>query len=430
MRLDNGLPVTTTDKGVAAAISAFEAELLVYGQNASLILEGAAADPDCALGQALAAALHLFTLSPAGVAQAAPFIARADARAATATPRERALIAAIAAWHAGDPARAIRLHAYLAANWPRDLIAGKIAQFHLLNRGDFTAMRRLTGQLLAANPDRSHVLGMHAFALEQSGDLAEAERAGRTAAALAFDPWAEHAVAHVLDSHGRASDGVAWMRGRSDGWAACSSFLYTHNWWHTALFHIDIGDAEAALALFDARVWGVRKGYAQDQVNAVSLLARLEICGVRVGARWSDVADHLAGRTADHLNAFVDLHYLYGLARAGRETAVAELIASLDERAGRSSDPAWRLVAPLAGAALAAHARRRYALAADLMARARPRLQCLGGSHTQRDLFELVYLDSVMRADPTRTVPSSPPTSRWWRRLGLPVAPNLLAGTP
>ena len=98
--------------------------------------------------------------------------------------------------------------------------------------------------------------------------------------------------------------------------------MYTHNWWHAALFRLDMDDAAASLALFDTRVWGVRKTYVQDQVNAVSLLSRLELRGVDVGDRWTDVAAHVLPRIHDRQNAFLDLHYLYALARAGEIDAV------------------------------------------------------------------------------------------------------------
>jgi len=38
---------------------------------------------------------------------------------------------------------------------------------------------------------------------------------------------------------------------------------YTHNWWHTALFYLEKGDADRTLDLFDQRVWGFRKEHTQ-----------------------------------------------------------------------------------------------------------------------------------------------------------------------
>ena len=105
-----------------------------------------------------------------------------------------------------------------------------------------------------------------------------------------------------------------------------SQWVRTHNWWHLALFHLELGDDAAALRLYDQEVWGVDKTYAQDQVGAVSLLARLELSGMAVGERWAELAEHLAPRVADQVQPFLDMQYLYGLARAGRPEAQALMI--------------------------------------------------------------------------------------------------------
>jgi hypothetical protein len=76
-----------------------------------------------------------------------------------------------------------------------------------------------------------------------------------------------------------------------------------------------------ALDLYDRHVWGVVKSYSQDQIGAVSLLTRLELAGVDVGERWRELGDHLAQRSADLVQPFLTLQYLYGLARAGRPEA-------------------------------------------------------------------------------------------------------------
>ena len=41
------------------------------------------------------------------------------------------------------------------------------------------------------------------------------------------------------------------MEGHSNLWDDCCSFMYTHNWWHTALFYLDRGaDEKGILFLF------------------------------------------------------------------------------------------------------------------------------------------------------------------------------------
>lgn len=394
----NGLGMSTDSAAAAAAVDGLERELLRYGKNAWVILKAIDADPGFALAHALAAALHLFAMSPAAAARARPLAARAMALGRKASERERLLVEAIAAWASGDLAAALARHEAIAERWPQDLLSAKIALYHQLNAGDLPAMLRLTRRLVAANPSASHVLGMHAFALEQNGDLAGAERAGREAAAIDFDPWAQHAVAHVLDSSDRLAEGADWMAAHAASWEACSSFLYTHNWWHAALFHLGLGDAPQALAIFDEHVWAVRKDYCQDQLNAVSLLARLELAGANVGDRWDEVAAQLAGRTRDQVNSLFDLHYVYCLARAGRDAEVLDLLAHLQRRSRPLEPSVWREVTPVAAHALVAHARGRYDAAAGLLRRVRSRLGGVGGSHTQRALFELIYRDSERRA--------------------------------
>ena len=243
---------------------------------------------------------------------------------------------------------------------------------------------------------------MHAFALEQAGEVAAAERLGRRAATMNVDPWAHHAVAHALDTTGRAAEGREWMRANATAWDDCSSFLYTHNWWHAALFEIDLGDHEAALRLFDGRVWGVRRDSCQDQVNAVSLLVRFGLLGLDVGARWEDLAPHLERRIGDRANPFLDLHYAYGLARAGRDVAVERQLRGLSGMAsgGDPRERERRGAAALAARGMAAHARGDHATAALLLRTAGPAIQSFGGSRTQRRLFDLVREDSVGRLGP------------------------------
>lgn len=402
LRDAEGHPVSTDSADAVAAIDRFAAEVLSHGKHAAAILDGVAADPGCALAQAYAGALYLFLQTAEGHAKAAPFLARAQALVGTATPRERAVVAALAAWGRGDRAAALAGHDQAARSWPRDLLQAKLAQIHQLNAGDRAGLRDTACQVLAANRDRGHAWGLAAFGLEQAGETAAAEAHGRQAVALEpADGWAHHAVAHVLDGAGRAAEGAAWMAAHAPAWDRCSSFMYTHNWWHTALLHIRLGRPDLALALWDGRVWGVRKAYVQDQVNAVSLLSRLELAGVAgTAGRWRDVAAHARARIHDHQNGFLDLHILYAVARAGEDAAVAGMLASLRDHAASlpgAEGALWRGVALPAARALAAHAGGDPGTAARLLGPLLPALGRLGGSTAQQHWFTLLYQDSLAR---------------------------------
>jgi hypothetical protein len=231
--------------------------------------------------------------------------------------------------------------------------------------------------------------------------LEQAEAAARKAIEMRRkEPWAHHALAHVMLTQGRVREGRAFLQDVSATWTGLNSFMVTHNWWHEALFALELDRHDEVLGLYDRQVWGVVKDYTQDQINAVSLLARLELAGVDVGARWEDLGDYLAARLQDHVLPFLDLHYLYGLARAGR--AEADILMRNIERHTASvpddDKAAWQSVCVPASRGLLAHARGDYARAVDELGQAMPRLAEIGGSHAQRDLFGQVRLDALVRS--------------------------------
>ena len=353
--------------------------------------------------QACHAALQMFAESREAAAHARPHMARALAGARLANAREQGFIAAVAAWVAGDLRGAIRLHEAQARAFPRDLASLKLGQYHCFNLGDCAGMLRLA---LAALPHAAEVPQLHgmlAFGYEQCHLMREAEASARRAVAMApggKEPWGHHALAHVMLTEGRLREGLAFMQEASGTWTALNSFMLTHNWWHLALFLIDLDRGDEALAVYDRHCWGVVKEYSQDQIGAVSLLARLELAGVDVGARWQDVAGHLAARTQDHVLPFLDLQYLYGLARAGRPEADV-LLAHMEAfapGAPEATRAAWQRVCVPAAHGLLAHARGQHARAAEALGAALPRMIEIGGSHAQRDLFGQVWLDALVRS--------------------------------
>jgi hypothetical protein len=79
-----------------------------------------------------------------------------------------------------------------------------------------------------------------------------AEDFGRRAVATnPRDPWAIHAVAHVMEMQGRQANGIAWLTGSAQDWSRDNFFAY-HNWWHLALYHLDLEQHERVLQLYDA----------------------------------------------------------------------------------------------------------------------------------------------------------------------------------
>lgn len=403
MLRDNfGLPVSADAASTVAALNQFADEVLSHGKYAGALLAAAEADSRAPLAQAYAAALYLFLQTREGVREAHPWLQRArDAcKRVGGTDRETLIVSALEHWANGNIRQAAALHMEIAQRWPTDLLNLKLAQMHQINLGDRQGMARLLQIATAAHTNSAFAWGLFAFAQEQLGEHRNAERSAQRALKLHHvDPWAQHAFAHVFEARGAIRDGIEWMRAIAPDWDRCSSFMYTHHWWHLALMHLDNDQPEEALRLYDQRVWAVRKTYVQDQINAVSLLSRLECRGVDVGDRWTDLAEHVAPRIHDQQNGFIDLHYGYALARAGNDAAVAEWIKAITAHSvsgDSTTAPLWANVALPAARGMVAYARGRMGRVTLHLEPVARRLSDLGGSNAQQDWLEQIQLQALL----------------------------------
>jgi hypothetical protein len=395
-----GNPVGLQHAGSLAGVNDFVEGFIASQARVGNILDTAAVD-EAPLVQAYAAALHMFAETGSASANARPFLARALASPLTPTGRERSFIAAVQAWVDGDVLRSVRTLEQHVREHPRDLVALKLAHYHFFNLGDSPGMLRVALAALPAAADVPYLHGMLAFGWEQCHLLEQAEASARRAIAMErTEPWAHHALAHVMLTQGRIREGHEFLAGVSDSWVGLNSFMVTHNWWHQALFALELDRHDDVLALYDQQVWGVAKDYSQDEVNAVSLLARLELAGVDVGDRWQDLADHLLQHVDDQVLPFLDMQYVYGLARADRSQA-DQLLRNIERHAAQvpaALQHAWQRVCVPASRGLLAHARGDWQRAVDELGQALPRLTEIGGSHAQRDLFSQVHLDALIRS--------------------------------
>jgi tetratricopeptide (TPR) repeat protein len=402
-----GLAVTTDSPETLAAINGFIEQSLSYGKDAErLILQGIAADPDCAIAQAYAAAYYLSLESATAKRQAMLHLQIARQSLTQATERERLYVEAIDAWAATRVERAIALHELIAERFPHDLISVQQGQYHYFYWGESERLLRIAEKVLPANWENHYLYGMIAFGLEQCHRLSQAEAIGRLATAMnRQNPWAHHAIAHVMETQGRIEEGIAWMESLADTWENCNTLLYTHNWWHIALYYLKRGDWDKVLTLYDTHIWGrACKDSAKDQVGAISLLLRLELIGIEVGTRWQALTPYLLSRIHEHLLPFQDLHYVYALARAGQTGWANEMLLSMQEyalTANLHQRQTWLEVAIPAARGMVAHAQRDWSTAVTQLQAILSRLPMIGGSHTQRQLFNQVYHDACLHSQPS-----------------------------
>jgi tetratricopeptide (TPR) repeat protein len=365
-----------------------------------------AADPGCVLGHCLDGYLHVLASRRDSLPDARAALARArDAHRDRGAEREALHIAALDAWSRGDMRGAVAHWDALLAAFPRDLVALKVSQFVLSYLGESRRMRDTVDRVLGAwspgVPGYGFVLGCHAYALEEAGDYARAEEAGRRAVELnPADIWAAHAVAHVREMQGRLDEGIDWIAGLSGEWRGCNNFAL-HLRWHEGLYHLDLERHARVLELYDREVRAQTTDQYLDVTNAVSLLWRLEQAGVDVGGRWRELAACAAGHAGDHALVFVDLHYLMALAAVGDAGAVAHFVESCERFAAEGEGTEAAVMAtvglPLARAVVA-HRRGAYGDVVDELLPVRRHVRQIGGSHAQRDVFEQLLIDAAWRA--------------------------------
>jgi hypothetical protein len=396
-----GNPVTGDDDATLRFLDDFIEGFLAYERRAERILEASQANPDSCMANVYSGMLWMLLEARAAPIRAGKYLKAAERAAPLATRREQLNVAVLRAWVADDVPLTLRLCDELSDEFPRDLVMVKVHQYLEFNRGNSPAMLKVALKVLDASAEVSYAHGMAAFGYEQCHLLAEAETAARRALSLRDkEPWAQHALAHVLLTRGHIDEGSQFLEQVANTWTGLNSFMLTHLWWHLALFYISQGRDADALRAFDQHCWGVAKTYSQDQVGAVSLLARLELAGIDVGSRWEDVADHLQARAADTVQPFLTLQYLYGLARAGRPEAdeLLEVVREFSKIAPGYSRRTWAQVALPAAEGLHAYAKCDYPRAWDQLSVAIPRLNEVGGSHAQRDLFEQILLDAALKS--------------------------------
>ena len=287
--------------------------------------------------------------------------------------------------------------------YPHDLLA--VQSGHMIDffRGNARNLRDRIHRVLHAwspnQPGYSILLGMQAFGLEECGDYARAEDVGRQAIETEpADSWAHHAVTHVLEMQGRYQDGLTWMQSREPHWAAEGNFFQVHNWWHRALFHLESGDADAALALYDKPIRGGKSDLAVDMIDASALLWRLHLTGVDVGNRWEELSCAWDEHADGELYAFNDWHAAMAYLGAGQMDKVIRILDAMSRHTVTNENTRW---AQDTGRALIkgfqAFFVGNHEQAIEQLHSARYIANSFGGSHAQRDIIDWTLTEAAIR---------------------------------
>lgn len=364
------------------------------------------ASPEMAMGHLLHAYLHLLGTEPSGIA-----VARESYRRALSlqmTEREQAHLAAVGHLVRGRWADAGRTLEDLSIDHPLDALALQAGHQVDFFRGDSRMLHDRIARALphwgSGTPGFHAVLGMMAFGLEETGRYDRAEALGRRCVEIQpLDGWGQHAVAHVLEMQGRRTEGIEWMRGNASAWSE-NSFFAVHNWWHLALYYLDLDQIDEVLALVDGPICGTASGVVLDMVDASSLLWRLHLRGIDVGDRWQALADRWTPLSTAANYAFNDMHAMMAFVGAGRTASAQALLDAQNGATERDDDNAGFTfdVGQAATRAIKAFGEGRYEQVVQLLRPVRHVAHRFGGSHAQRDVIERTLIEAARRAGMTR----------------------------
>lgn len=398
------LPVAT---GSADALDRYNrgvARLLTANAGVEALLDEAIAlDPGFALAHAARARqLQLY----ARAAEAREAAERARTLAAPLGERERGHVEAIRLAVHGQGGKALdAVRAHLAA-FPRDALVLSLALgvYGLIafsgRKGHHEEQRALLEGLAWHWIDDGWFDGYLGWSLVETGDpKGGAEIIENGLRRKPRNAHAAHARTHAYVELGQAEAGFAFLA----DWLVSydrAAILHTHLNWHQALFELDLGRADAALARY-AEAIDPAQATSPPMPTLADSASFLWRCGL-YGADprplpWAEVAA-LAARAFPNAGfAFADLHAAIAAAGAGDRAGVARRVGELEALVADGKLPQGAIV-PLLCRALGAYADGDFDEAARLLEDASGDMARIAGSHAQREVFEDTLIAALMRA--------------------------------
>jgi tetratricopeptide (TPR) repeat protein len=328
-------------------------------------------------------------------------VAAAEALSSGANDRERGHLAAMQSWLRGDFFGALQKWEEVLTHYPRDLLALQLAHLTDVLLGDVVGQRDVVARVFNLwdenVPGYEFVLGFYAFGLEENADYFKAEEMGRRSLSLRPDnPYAVHAVGHVMEMNGRQSGGIRFMADYVDDWG--TSHFANHLWWHTALYHLDAGDIDAVMSIYDNHLRsGGQAGDKYEELDASALLWRLRLLDVDTGDRWKQLADRWEPSAQDTLYAFNDVHAMMTFVSDDRIEAQEALLSANERYVESASDANVAMSIPFC-LAMQDFDKGRYGACVDRLLPVRYMTHRLGGSFAQRDVIGWTLLEASLRA--------------------------------
>ena len=356
---DQHLPMNTVSNEACKLYDRCLTQLVSYREDEWMpSLNGmVAADPEFVIGHCLKASVEL--LGNNAALQSADFRARtanltalAKRLEATLSRREMSYVRAVELLQAGELTRACDSWEAICVEHPTDMLAIKLAHsahFYLGNRKRMAAdcLARVLPAWKSSLPLYSYLYGMYAFGLSQNNRCDRAEWSARHALDMnRHDAWAAHAMCHVNEYRGTSDAGLRFVNETEQDWRECN-FISSHLHWHACLFHLDKGETESVVRVFDEHF--IKSDSPLDLANSAQLLTRLKMAGFGRGPveedflaeRWRKMRTLFDARIDQHGYLFSDCHVAMLVGACGSEEDKARYFDSLSAQLESMSPDAF-----------------------------------------------------------------------------------------
>ena len=283
----------------------------------------------------------------------------------------------------------------------KDLFFAKLGQIFYFSIGNNKKMKDLAELAIKDNKKNPYALSMLSFALEESNQIEKAKKYASKAIDIdPSDPWAHHTFAHIFEVKNIPDEGISFLENLSSYWNDCNSFIYTHNWWHIALLYLRIKDIDTVFNIFDKHLWNSPNSdnsYSQDQAGAISLLIRLRVNNINVEKQWEEVLSSILKRDVFFSDPFISTHFAYAISLLSNKSVKIKFLQDLDSLNHSKNEydiKIWKNAGVSLCNAMMKHAEKDYQSSCKYFNKSKNFWHLVGGSHTQRDLFKILFNDA------------------------------------
>ncbi len=395
--------VNTSNIEILEALNSFETNFLNYNKNSNKIFELSEKYSEFLIFQLHSTLISIFMDNLEGFKKAKKYISKSKNLIEKGVSTERDIN------YYNFLSKLLNKKIFKALNYldkliyqnTNDLFFAKIGQIFYFSIGDNCKMLDIANLIVNNNKKNPYALSMLSFALEESNQIHKAKEVALKAIEIyPSDPWAHHTLAHIFEVENKPEAGITTLEDFSYHWKNCNSFIYTHNWWHIALFYLRINKIDKVFQIFNNHLWNSPNAdntYSQDQAGAISLLIRLKLKNENIKKEWEKVSREIIKRNLFLSDPFIATHYAFVIGTIGDNDLKKKFLDELDSLSYSKNEydkKIWKKSGVYLCKAMINFAENNFQNAYIYFNKSKKYWHLVGGSHTQRDLFNILFYET------------------------------------